>query len=543
MSQYAYLYIEVGGIQSFIFSTGKLREMIGASQAVVDLTEVLYDGVVQELGLTPVPEPRPGGGWLVEILKNAGRLRLVMAETGARRFLSAYSREALTRCPGLPLYGALTACDWDNESLKKAGDESSRLLSRQRYSRPAPAGLGLIPFVESAPRDGLAAAGRGLDNGWLSWPSLAREDRELITAADRRLKDQYNPAVREKLDAVGLPPNTAIRWCDDFSELLDGQEKGRLGLVHIDGNDLGRRFKEYADNIRTENPADRHKEMAKLSRSIDQANKAGLKAALARVAAQDGFGHQRTRRKAGDAVYHVPARPLVMGGDDLTAFVRADLAFDFVRAFVEAFEEASRAEGKQALTVGVGLLLMPPGYPFAKAYHLVEDLLGSAKKATLKAELPRSSSLDWLVLTSDVESDLDALRQRIYSAPNGLCLTAKPLAPKDGQSFAEAVDDFLARARTVLEQLPRAQVRAAAEKCRESEEAAGEAFRKLKENIERELGGRKGEGLIDQAGFEEIFPGGSFFKEEPKGKKFTALLDYLELAGLFKHGGEDVHAL
>ncbi|MDR0881277.1 MAG: hypothetical protein LBP55_01840 [Candidatus Adiutrix sp.] len=513
--KYASVLIEVGGIQSFIFATGKLKEMIGASQAMVALHDDFLPEIRRELNLHEVDEPAEGRDWIVIRQNAAGALRLLLAdEAKGKEFLTAFSSRALAQWPGLPLNGVLAQTDLDRESLDGCRKELSDKLALQRASEPVAAGLKLLPFVEMANLDGLPAAGRD-KRAYISWPSQVRRDQGLLEAADRRLKENYDGHLKSI-----LPSNTTIKWCDDFAEMLKDREQPRLGLIHIDGNDLGHFFTQALEAGGQNNPA----RMKELSREIDQANQEAFQAALIKVVGEDLIQPETSWTE-----YRVPLRPLLRGGDDLTVLVRADLALGFISAFVEKYEERMKEHG---LSLGVGLLIMPPSYPFVKAWHLVEELCSSAKRLTLK-DNPRPSSLDYLVLTGDVEADLGEHRRRTATADDGSSrLTAKPFKLTKG-----FLADFLKQAAEVINELPRSHTRGALNDCRVGRHQADVAWRKLRDNLRAGLGGRHDQRRMSLERFDEIFEDGFFQKNGA-----TALADYLELADYISVGKEGHHA-
>jgi hypothetical protein len=208
----------------------------------------------------------------------------------------------------------------------------------------------------------------------------------------------------------------------------------------------------------------------------------------------------------------------------VTILVRADLALTFVKVFVETYEATSRQQDCP-FSLGVGMLIMPPSYPFLKAYRLVEDLCSSAKTAT-KNDEPRGSSLDYLVVTNDVEDDLAQLRARIARGDDGSLLTGKPFKLADG-----FLDKFLDKARRTIERLPRSHTRQALNDCRLGRAAAWPAYSKLRENVRLGLGGRHGRRLLNSEEFDDVFPPeNGFFVRQEDGRHLTYLADYLELA-------------
>jgi hypothetical protein len=554
--KYSFVGIDVSGIQSFIFSTGKLKEMVGSSEIIFEVADNLLDNVRKDLNLDEVEKPSEGLNWIVILQKNAGTVRAILpnGEVG-RQFLRAFSAAALEWWPGLPLNGALVMADWSQESLKEARSKINLEIDRLRASQPVPEGLGLLPILEMAPLDGLAAVERdysGDKSSWLSWPSKVKRNPKIIDKADDRLKNKLNDVFPNLNDQQSTlwPVDWTTKWCDDFDEMLEGFVKPRLALIHFDVNDLGHLMAGLGQETPELDLVEAQRKRQEKSEWIDEFNLTAMKEALKAAVTKDlrTNPHLPSGRSC---QYNVPLRPLVMGGDDVTVLVRADLAFPFLQAFIETYEDASRAKGSP-LSLGAGMLIMPPSYPFNKASQLVEELTANAKSVTKKAgqeAQPRPSSLDYLVITSDVEDDLDVLRSRVATSEDGYSLTGKPFILERGalkfeegfleekkylekdqeKSFLRA---FLETARQVLHFLPKSHTRQALSDCRRGRAAALPAYLKLRENVNLRLGGRFDMKLMQIEDFDNIFPreNGFFIKNPQSGQLVTYLADFLELA-------------
>ncbi len=159
----------------------------------------------------------------------------------------------------------------------------------------------------------------------------------------------------------------------------------------------------------------------------------------------------------------MPARPILLGGDDLSIIVRGDLAVDFTERFLETFREASRQHlerlrkradlpamaevlaGREHLTAGAGIAFVKASQPFYLANGLAEDLAKAAKRAAKRgaqrdatpgeATPPVPSCLAFHRITTamiDTFADIDEreLRSRWDGAPYRL--SAQPYALEPG---------------------------------------------------------------------------------------------------------------
>lgn len=513
--QVFYLQLSVDGIQKYICSTGKLKEMIGGSEIISFVSSRdFYESILKKLHLEEDAKAKGEPGRYIVAQANAGSLCLIMPDqASARDFMRKASQQLLEEFPGLPFYGAICEFAWSDDkegtaAYMQARKQAHQQIQGHRAAAPVPQGSGLLPILRAARLDGLPAVMRDGDE-LISLPSSARRSREIIEKSRDRLRRE-----------VGDPPGLYLEWKDDLEELLGG-EGSKVALICMDGNDLGKLFDTRLGQGDADSLGQFISGMKELSKKVEECNRAAFKYACERLASYEAAHNPK---KGGVVV--MPLRPLVMGGDDITIIARADIALAFVDLFTRKFDEA----GKEAkLSLGIGMVVMDSSYPFAKAFPLAESLQDSAKKLTRNMEPgKRPSSIDYLVLTEDVENDIEAVRQRLFTCPSGEILTGKPFViNKDDQRFPE----FLQNGCAVLSSLPRSQVREAWTVCRRGAAPVQRLWLNLKENISRNLGGRRGE-LMQMRDFLRIFPANFFHTDEERGKTWTALGDFLELERL-----------
>lgn len=370
--KYAYLF-ETRGIQRFLFASGKLRDMLGGSELLdyVCADGGLLDQTLEALDLAPLSPRRAGGAFylLFSNREDAIRLRDAWRLASARWLPGVEKVDALSEGP--TAYAAIAA---GLEQLRQARNHLSADLPRPG------------PLTERSPRTALAA--------------VERHREESLDAATLRQRSFERPADGQSLAQRFLDEEGYI-WPVDFEESSPANrrfplgERRLVGLLHADGNGLGELLRTLNDAC---SGAD-DRTYVSLYRTFSE----GLATATQEAASQ--ASREVLLSNATNQV--LPARPLVLGGDDLTILLRADLALPFARAFLNAFEQSSRRSmqalqsafeqsglGEQArqlpeyLTACAGLCFMKCSQPFQAGHDLAESLCKRAKSASRKVRKP-----------------------------------------------------------------------------------------------------------------------------------------------------------
>jgi hypothetical protein len=361
----AWLYrYEAKGIQSYILATQKLREMIGAS-ALVEALGVEAKRRAAEAGGSPIMAA--AGSATIEFPDNAS----------LRAFAAGWPMWVSRHSPGLQMVQAWASLDGRSydAALREvlAGLEAAR--NRPPVELPE-AG----PLVARAGRTGRPAVRRGKADG-LQDAATAAKDAAAVAKGGDSANDQLKVRLGLERESLALD--------------MDGFGEGYVAVVHLDGNGVGRRIVER---------------IASRPRPQQQAfceKLAGATEAAARRAAGDLVARLRAERGAKD---NLPFRPLVLGGDDFTAILRAENAIDFVRTYLTAFEHetaAAREALEGGLTACAGVAFVKRGFPFHAAHGLAEELCRRAKSGLAAADGPRSGLAFYRVTAALVDS-LDA---------------------------------------------------------------------------------------------------------------------------------------
>lgn len=343
-----YLYgAAVQGIQGFIFQTNDLKDVVGASELVEQICTTAFNELVGE-------QPN--------IIHAAGNIKHVFdSKEQCEKVVREYPRRVMNMAPGITFSQAVVALD-DNKSFADQIEQLEKNLRIQR-NRPMPSTtLGLMA-IKRSPKTGLPAR------------PISAEQRKKLGFKPRELVDRGTIKKREASDNMLLVnkcfAQANLNRNDVAFDIEDMTLKNDwIAIIHADGNGLGQVVQAVGN---------KQAEFREFSRLLDEAT-------------------TEAANKAYDAIHEqfegiIPIRPVVLGGDDLTVMIRADLAVPYAKAFINAFEDATEAKlgqilqeqgvfnGRQRkLTCCAGIAFIKSSFPFHYGYDLAEQLCEQAKK-------------------------------------------------------------------------------------------------------------------------------------------------------------------
>ncbi len=353
-TQWLYRY-EVKGIQDFIFQTNRLKEIIGASSLIEELGE-LFEHLLERAGCAISKEdflqPPAAGSASVKVCDDH-----LEAFRGA---VAAWPMIVSRHAPGLQVVQALVPRSEDGNL-----DHLHTALRADR-SRIFPELPVAGPLVMRAPRTGLPAC---------ITDSRAAGGKTLVLDAgsDRKRKRKDVDVVAKRLGSW--------RWVEDLEKLSHSY----VGVVHADGNDMGRTIQRLIKDSSSDTLMLFSTELSKV---VMEATRAAIREVLEPNVRPDG---------------RLPARPIIVGGDDVTFLVRGDLAYAFSVALLQHFEAQARQSGNdqvKKVTACAGLALVHKSHPFSLAYELAEELCTHAKKVCRRNEGSTPSALAFHRLTT-----------------------------------------------------------------------------------------------------------------------------------------------
>lgn len=327
-----YYRCETKGIQRWIMSTPRLRELRGGSQAIEAATDAAR-GRLESLGATI---HQAAAGAIACVFKSREDLE---------SFASVWPAEASRLLPGLQVIQAWKEIPGGGEDV---GDKTRTAVYADlgaRRNLPMPPSPEIGPLVARNARTGLPAVGTSRAPGG-----------RLLTDEATALKERAQKEARSKWDEV-----SGRRLG------LDENYEGLIAVIHADGTGVGNRLIGVQP-----------KDLQRFSTQLEAASVKALEHAISEAAKEAGVPD-------GGALH---MQVVVAGGDDLTVICRADLALPLTKAWLQRFEELTAelpgtvpAGGFKGLRAGAGIAWSSYRHPFYKAYELAEELAKIAKRA------------------------------------------------------------------------------------------------------------------------------------------------------------------
>ncbi len=397
MSKYLYG-AAVQGIQGFIFKTNELKHIVGASELVEQICKSDFD------------EFAKNGEYVV---RAAGNIKFIFdRKEYCQKAVREFPKKVMTKAPGITISQAVVAFD---DGFGKAIDDLEALLKVQRNKPSHSVTSGLIG-IKRANNTGLPVVCIK-EKIFKDEPTLKKEGSQNVKGLCE--KSFGKDALIEKKIAYNI------------SDITDKNDW--IAIIHADGNGLGK----------VVHVVGKQKEVFKeFSQKLDLATKEAANHAF--IFVSNKFKDKQI----------IPIRPVVLSGDDMTVIIRGDLAIDYTRAFISAFEDKTKehigeilrdqhvfTEDKDYLTACAGIAFIKSSYPFYYGYQLAEDLCGEAKKDTKAIYgadtnyLPPSCMMFHKVQDSFINDYKDIVDRELTAKGDGLSFKAGPyyIHPQDSK--------------------------------------------------------------------------------------------------------------
>lgn len=414
--------IKVNSIQEYIFQSSLLKENIGASHITNSVIfyqclkgilekqfdkagEMAWDDWIKKPGGLHIVEP----GCKCEVLEiGGGGVMLLYKENGAfNKTVQALSLEVLLNFPGLKLSFSVNTGFEEQEFMKHRSELLRNLETdhKNAFYNTVPAKPG---FVQNCNRSQFASE-FPFDKTKGITLMVSGHSNAKISQADRA-DDFYKELIND--DRFTLTT--------EIEKLGQNPEAGYISVVHIDGNEIGKKVSNQASIkllrefsikraeliIQTISGVIKHRIIGKTD------TKTGMIA---------GIQLQKEKGK-----WILPIRPLLNGGDDITFVCEGRLGIYLAESFLQYFT----ADPDIVKNACAGVAIVKTKFPFYKAYVMAEELCMEAKG---KSRSENVSCLSFFYSATTYAGSLEQIRKRTHKTQNEEKLYYGPysLAPND----------------------------------------------------------------------------------------------------------------
>ncbi len=458
-SNYITVNIEVKRVQTYLFSVPRLKSMIGANvilgetirghkddfkgkvpvnkcESLVQLAKSIgcelprgndYPKITKHENDPLKEEDDPKRDFEHGILiRDGGRFKAVFPDDAKANEFIIEARKLLNKkLPGVRL------------EIKKGvfGQEEKRVSEGNNKQI-----LSILPQFAICEESGIDVANKEIEikeNGGESEPKnnkYVSNSFESKKKAAEKMKDVKAKDVKAK-DVASLIYNKLADKDSKYFSLNNIPESfehmcgnGYMAVIHADGNGIGARFSKEVENL-----AGYEKE----KKSAEFFHKMRSTIRIALVNAIDKTFHKRELTKYKDKDNNKedeshPFQLLMLGGDDLLFICEATYAFKFVKEYAKEIANLDKN-----LTIGAGIVIARPNFPFFKLHQIAEELASNAKKLVRDTDgIPIDNAfsvVDWIVTTDTNIDTVNSYRKDMhytYDVNDGkekLILSRRPL--------------------------------------------------------------------------------------------------------------------
>lgn len=430
MKNFIVTVLDTTGIQPYIFGSNRLRENIGASYLVSEVTSGWVKTALGDLKKQAVyffdpdkhdPSAKPyieDGELIAELVYAGGgnTVLLFSSKEYAKEFTRILSERVLRYAPGINLVAAHKQFDWDDKYLYDViqGLMREDLDAKKQTRTPSAPLLGLSVNTpcQSTQLPAIGMSDQFKDEEDEPPYPISREIQAKLKAI-KLANERLNRNFSEVTENYQFPLRT------DWMGRSEG-ESSYVAIVHADGNRMGKRFQDLGKEFKEPDKGKSNRNyitaIRKLSHDVNQAGWKALKEVinvLVQSIQVDEERPQTIRGKFEINGNNLPFRPLVYGGDDVTFVCDGRLGLELAAIYLEVLERQTISYGGK-ITACAGISITKTHYPFVRAYQLSEELCRRAKRFLKEEKLEGMSALDWHIASSGLTGSLSEIRDREY---------------------------------------------------------------------------------------------------------------------------------
>lgn len=441
--------VDIGSKQKYIFSSNRLKEIIGASEIIRYVTERLAKEVLECMNKEHKNYQDSNDG---NVLFEAGgnSMYIFDNEEEAKKFNKIFSRFVIEYFDGLELIMVIKEFDIKKSNIVGLYEEIEQALTKKKGERKYQfkrLSYGLTRICPNTRKPAGYEYNEKDNNGKKKIKYISKESKDKLRfhdflCGDSEYYDKQNKIkymigskyINHKEIKEEFKKRYELKNEFNFTNELDiiagpKNEGSYIGLTCIDGNGMGRKidsFNNVYKKVSEEKIFASNKEYIKkfrnLTEKIDDDYKKVFNDILETLIDNYNNYYEKIGYKKEEKV--LPIRPIILAGDDITFISNGKIAIDITRIFTKKITEQKEdfGENKENLTISAGIAIIKRNHPFSRAVKLAGALEKNSKKKLRTMELAcrnqklekleDASFIDWEINRGDTLDDISIIRNK-----------------------------------------------------------------------------------------------------------------------------------
>jgi len=347
----AIISLDTDHIKKYVFATGTLKEIRGASAILDELNRKKMMEIVKENDSSAECIFANGGSGMFKV--DADK-----AETCISQIKKCYRSKTAT--------GSVSGAELSDKKFSENFGEAFKVLSYRLRMEKDAGNLSVKPvthpFLRICDSCGVEYAGyTGEENELLclSCKVKRKKDWNIKDEIEALILEKKTPEKHKLWDRLLSGYHTKGHRPEDFNQLGSlSSPTGYIGLLYADGDGMGKKLEKLNSQ----------EELKTFSQVADNG--------IFHAASEAIQKHLQPKPKSP----YFPFDILLLGGDDLVMATVADKAIEVAMTIVDTFQKYTEKRLEEPLTVSVGVAIAHAKFPFRNLLNMAEDLLKFAKK-------------------------------------------------------------------------------------------------------------------------------------------------------------------
>ncbi|WP_283592010.1 Cas10/Cmr2 second palm domain-containing protein [Clostridium butanoliproducens] len=431
--------VDIGSKQKYIFSSNRLKEIIGASEVIRYVTEGLAKEVLECMNKEHKNYQDSNDG---NVLFEAGgnSMYIFDNEEEAKKFNEIFSRFVIEYFDGLELIMVIKEFDIKEKNIVDLYEEIEQALTKKKGERKYQfrrLSYGLTKICPNTRKPAGYECKELSSNNEKKIKYVSKECEDKLRfydflCGDSEYYDKQNKIkymidskdINHKEIKEELKKRYELKNEFNFTNELDiiagpKNEGSYIAITCIDGNGMGKKIDSFNDEYKKVPKEEIFtynqkyiKEFRNLTKNIDTNYKRIFNRLLEDLIDNynnyyEKIGYEKERKI-------LPIRPIILAGDDITFISNGKIAIDITRILTEEITEQKEQFGKNEynLTTSAGIAIVKRNHPFSRAVKLAGALEKNSKKKLRTMKLEDASFIDWEINRGDTLDDISIIRNK-----------------------------------------------------------------------------------------------------------------------------------